>query len=65
MIQIILSIRLEYGREVIQQSELLVFDVVLSLCALCLVDLLEVMGVGDDFGWLSFVKFKLVDYVVV
>jgi hypothetical protein len=56
---------LEYGREVIQQSELLVFDVVLSLCALCLVDLLEVMGVGDDFGWLSFVKFKLVDYVVV
>jgi hypothetical protein len=40
------------------------FDDMLSVCAICLVDLVEVMGV-EWFGCVDFAKLKLVDYIVM
>jgi hypothetical protein len=40
------------------------FDGVLSLGAICLANLVEVMGVGL-FAWVDLAKFKLEDYIVV
>jgi hypothetical protein len=47
-----------------QAIKIVGFDDVLSLSVICLVDLVEVMGVRW-FGWICFVKFKLMDYKVL
>jgi hypothetical protein len=35
------------------------------MSVICLVNLVEVMGVRGDFGWVSFAKFKLMNYIFV
>jgi hypothetical protein len=30
------------------------------MSAICLIDLVNIMGVWEIFGWMSFIKFKLV-----